>query len=180
MGPTRGAEHSDAAATDTCQNRLSVNATTGLAAGSAKARNSRSQGQDAHAPMLKWKAGKTMIDFDRDTAFAARMLDVLTARTKAATHNIANQNVPGFKRYVVRFEDMLRQAQADAQGSGQAVDETAIEPVTERDASGPPDQNNVILMDELSTLGKTSLLHDVMTRRVGSYFAGLNKAIFGR
>ena len=29
-------------------------------------------------------------------------------------------------------------------------------------------------------LGKTSLLHDVMTRRVGSYFATINKAIFGR
>jgi hypothetical protein len=51
-----------------------------------------------------------MIDFDRDTAFSERMLDVLGARTKAAIHNVANQNVPGFKRYVVRFEDLLKQA----------------------------------------------------------------------
>jgi hypothetical protein len=35
-------------------------------------------------------------------------------------------------------------------------------------------------MEELSILGKTSLLHDVMTRRAGSYFSTLNKAIFGR
>lgn len=115
-----------------------------------------------------------MIDFDRDTAFTQRMLDVLGARTKATLHNVANQNVPGFKRYVVRFEDMLR----DAQSGGRSGDD--VEPVTERDLSGSPDQNNVVLLEELAMLGKTALLHDVMTRRAGSYFATLNKAILGR
>lgn len=115
-----------------------------------------------------------MIDFDGDTAFTQRMLDVLGRRTKAALHNIANQNVPGFKRYVVRFEDLLRQARASGK------DEAAVEPVVERDLSGPPGANNVVLMEELSMLGKTSLLHDVMTRRAGGYYATLNKAILGR
>lgn len=115
-----------------------------------------------------------MIDFDRDTAFTQRMLDVLGARTKAALHNVANQNVPGFKRYAVRFEDMLREAQA----VGRAGDD--VEAVTERDLSGPPGQNNVVLLEELAILGKTALLHDVMTRRAGSHFATLNKAILGR
>lgn len=115
-----------------------------------------------------------MIDFDRDITFQQRMLDVLDARTKASLHNVANQNVPGFKRYVVRFEDLLRQAEAD----GKTAED--VEPVTERDQSGPPGQNNVVLMEELSMLGKTSLLHDLMTRRVGSYFSTLNKAVFGR
>ena len=45
-----------------------------------------------------------MIDFDRDTAFTQRLLDALDARAKASLHNIANQNVPGFKRQEVRFE----------------------------------------------------------------------------
>ncbi len=115
-----------------------------------------------------------MIDFDRDTAFAQRLLDVLGARTKAALHNVANQNVPGFKRYEVRFEDMLREAQAGGR------DGDDVEPVTERDLSGAPGQNNVVLLEELAILGKTALLHDVMTRRAGGYFATLNKAIFGR
>lgn len=115
-----------------------------------------------------------MIDFDRDIAFQRRMLDVLDARSKASIHNIANQNVPGFKRYVVRFEDLLR----DAQSTGGTAE--SVEPVTERDQSGPPGANNVVLMDELSILGKTSLLHDVMTRRVGGYFQTLNRAILGR
>ena len=89
-------------------------------------------------------------------------------------HNIANQHVEGFKRYSVRFEDMLR----DAQNNGQ--DLASVEPVTERDESGPPGQNNVVLMDELATLNKTSLLQDVMTRRIGGYYATINKAILGR
>lgn len=115
-----------------------------------------------------------MIDFDRDLSFQQRMLDVLDARTKASLHNVANQNTPGFKRYVVRFEDLLRDAEAEGRGSADVL------PVTERDTSGPPGQNNVVLMEELSMLGKTSLLHDMMTRRVGSYFSTLNKAIHGR
>jgi flagellar basal-body rod protein FlgB len=115
-----------------------------------------------------------MIDFDRDTAFTQRMLDVLTRRTKATLHNIANQNVPGFKRYEVRFEDLLQQARKQGQS------EDTVAPVVRRDESGPPGVNNVVLMEELALLGKTSLLHDVMTRRAGSYFATLNKAILGR
>jgi flagellar basal body rod protein FlgB len=115
-----------------------------------------------------------MIDFDRDLTFQRRMLDVLDARTKASLHNVANQNTPGFKRYVVQFEDLLREAQND----GRPLD--SVEPVTERDRSGPVGQNNVALQEELSILGKTSLLHDLMTRRVGSYFSTLNKAVLGR
>lgn len=119
-----------------------------------------------------------MIDFDRDTAFTQKMLDVLTARTKACMHNVANQNVAGFKRYEVRFEEKLRAAEA----AGRDIDENLgkIEPETHRDLSGPPGINNVVLMEELAILGKTQLLHDVMTRRAGSYFSTLNKAIFGR
>jgi flagellar basal body rod protein FlgB len=115
-----------------------------------------------------------MIDFDRDISFQRRMLDVLDARSKAGLHNLANQEVAGFKRYVVRFEDLLQKAEAD----GASGDE--VEPVTERDMSGRPGANNVVVMEELAMLGKTSLLHDLMTRRVGSYFATLNKAAVGR
>ena len=118
-----------------------------------------------------------MIDLDRDTAFASKMLDVLSLRTKTAIHNIANQNVPGFKRSEVHFEDALREAQ---QQQGEGVDVNTIEPELVRDNSGAPDQNNVVLMEELAILGKTSMLHDVMTRRAGSYYSTLNKAIFGR
>lgn len=115
-----------------------------------------------------------MIDFDRDTAFSQKMLDVLSMRTKAAIHNVANQHVPGYKRLEVSFEDRLREAQARGQ------DADAVTPELQRDESGEPGQNNVVLMEELAILGKASLVHEVVTRRVGSYFSTLNKAIFGR
>lgn len=119
-----------------------------------------------------------MIDFDRDISFQRRMLDVLDARSKAGLHNLANQDVAGFKRYVVRFEDLLKQAETGGGSGGSAAED--VEPVTERDQSGRPGANNVVVMEELAMLGKTSLMHDLMTRRVGSYFATLNKAVVGR
>jgi len=115
-----------------------------------------------------------MIDFDRDTAFAEKVLDAMAVRARVAMHNIANQNVPGFKRYQVQFEDLLR----DAQDGGRPV--ANVDPVVSRDESGAPGQNNVQLMDEMATLDKVRLLHDVFTRRLGGNFNQLNRAIFGR
>ena len=115
-----------------------------------------------------------MIDFDKDTAFTQQVLDALTARSKMVLHNIANQNTKGFKRYEVRFEDLL----ADATRKGDELH--SVQHTIVRDTSGNAGQNNVVLMEELALLGKTSLLQDAMTRRIGGYTSKLNKAIFGR
>lgn len=115
-----------------------------------------------------------MFDFDKDIAFTTKVLDALTARSKLALHNIANQDTKGFKRYEVRFEDFLRDAQREGKPLGE------VEHQVVRDTSGDPGVNNVVLMDELALLGKTALLHDAMTRRLGNYTSVLNKAIFGR
>ena len=115
-----------------------------------------------------------MIDSTSDTAFTQHALDALTKRTQAALHNIANQNVEGFKRYTVRFEDKLREA-IDAGES-----EASVEATVERDTSGPVGANNVVLMEELALLGKTQIMHDYMLRRAAGYFSSINKAIQGR
>ena len=115
-----------------------------------------------------------MLDTNGETAFTQHTLDALQARAKAAIHNIANQNVEGFKRYEVKFEEMLREAVA----AGENV--ASVESVVQRDTSGPRGQNNVVLMEELAVLGKTELMHDYMLRKAGGYFKNLNKAIYGR
>lgn len=115
-----------------------------------------------------------MIDFDRDTALSQKLLDALDARAKASMQNIANQNTPGYKRHEVRFEELLRKELA---GGGSIENVT---PVTTRDESGGPGENNVSLVEETALLDKTKLMHEFATRRVGSYFNSLNKAIFGR
>jgi flagellar basal-body rod protein FlgB len=115
-----------------------------------------------------------MIDLDRDTALTHKLLDVLDLRARTAQHNIANQNTPGFKRYTVRFEDLLRD---QLQRGG---DPGAVQPQVERDESGPPEQNNVDLVEESTLLDKVRLVQEFVTRRAGSYFSTLNRAIFGR
>ncbi|MFK7739095.1 MAG: flagellar basal body rod protein FlgB [Planctomycetota bacterium] len=115
-----------------------------------------------------------MIDVNSDTAFTHHTLDALSARSQAAIHNIANQNVAGFKRFEVQFEDLLRDAVADGEKEG------SVEHLVARDESGPPGANNVVLMEELTMLGKTQLMHDYMLRRAAGYFSTVNKAIFGR
>lgn len=115
-----------------------------------------------------------MFDINGETAFTHHTLDALQARAKAAIHNIANQNVEGFKRYEVRFEDLLREAVEEGKK------ESSVEAVVQRDTSGAPGQNNVVLMDELALIGKTELMHDYMLRRAGGYFKTMNKAIYGR
>ena len=44
----------------------------------------------------------------------------------------------------------------------------------------PKGVNNVSLVEEAALLDKTKLLHEFATRRMGSYFGTINKAIFGR
>lgn len=115
-----------------------------------------------------------MINFDRETAFTHKVLDAIAVRTRVAMHNMANQNVPGYKRYQVRFEELLR----NASERDRPLHE--VEPVVERDLSGAPGQNNVSLMEEMAVLEKTRLLHDLFTRRAGGFFSHVNRAIFGR
>ena len=114
-----------------------------------------------------------MIDFDKGLGVSTRVLDALAVRAKVILHNIANQNTPGYKRYTVSFEDRLRAAHEAKQ------DETEVYPVVSRDTSGARGQNNVSPMEELGTLEKVKMLQEIFTRRVGSYFQHLNKAIRG-
>lgn len=115
-----------------------------------------------------------MIDIDRDLAFTGRVLDAVAVRSKVALHNLANQNVPGFKRYEVRFEELLRQAKEQGRELAEVGPEVA------RDESGAIGQNNVSLLEEVTLLDKVRLLHELFSRRAGSHFATLNKAILGR
>ena len=115
-----------------------------------------------------------MIDFDRGLGISMRVLDATAVRTRVILHNIANQHTPGYKRYQVRFEELLR----DAQAAGKHGSE--VHPEVVRDESGPPGENNVSVIEELALLEKVALIHDLFTRRAGGYFSHLNKAIIGR
>jgi len=111
---------------------------------------------------------------DLDLGVTQQVLDALAARSKVVMHNIANQNTPGYKRYRVQFEELMR----DAHAAGR--DGSEVTPRIVRDESGPPGVNNVSIMEEMALLGKVSLLHDVFSRRAAGYFNHMNQAIRGR
>lgn len=115
-----------------------------------------------------------MLDFDAELGVTQRVLDAAAIRARVILHNIANQNTPGFKRFVVSFEDRLREAQRDGRPASE------VEPVVERDRSGPPGRNNVDAVEETALLEKVQLVNDIFTRRAGGYFQRLNAAIRGR
>ncbi len=115
-----------------------------------------------------------MFDPVSDTAFAHRVLDAIAMRMRVAMHNLTNKNTDGYKRYVVHFEDELRNALEN--GS----DFKAVHPRITRDESGGPGVNNVSEFDEMAIMEKTRALHEIYSKRVGGYFRSVNRAIHGR
>jgi flagellar basal-body rod protein FlgB len=114
-----------------------------------------------------------MLNWDGLTG-AQRVLDAMALRADVISHNVANQNTPGFKRFEVVFEEQLRAARE------KGGDADAVVPFARRDESGPAGVNNVSVVDELALLEKVRLMYEVFARRVGSYFGQLNKAVLGR
>lgn len=112
-----------------------------------------------------------MPNLDRDLGADLRVLDAMALRARVALHNLANQDTPGFKRYEVRFEDLLRQTERQRGARSEVL------PEVERVETGPPDANNVDSSDELLTLMKARLSQQLYLRRVSGHFSRLRMAI---
>ncbi len=85
-----------------------------------------------------------------------RLMSASALRAKVLSENIANQNVPGYKRQFVRFEDLL--AEKLAHGA-RSLD--GVVPKIETDFATPasPDGNNVSLEVEANAMRENSLLY---------------------
>jgi flagellar basal-body rod protein FlgB len=85
-----------------------------------------------------------------------------TLRAKVLSENIANQNVPGYKRRVVRFEELLADELARAKATGQTGSLAGITPRIDTDKATPssPDGNNVSLELENNAMRENWLLYE--------------------
>ena len=85
-----------------------------------------------------------------------RLMSASTLRARVLSENIANQNVPGYKRRVVRFEELL--ANQLAHGKGPA----GVVPRIDTDTASPssPDGNNVSLELESNAMRENFLLYE--------------------
>jgi flagellar basal-body rod protein FlgB len=85
-----------------------------------------------------------------------RLMSASSLRARVLSENIANQNVPGYKRQVVRFEELL--AEQLSHGA-RSLDE--VVPKIEVDEASPasPDGNNVSLEVESNAMRENALLY---------------------
>ena len=91
-----------------------------------------------------------------------RLMSASTLRAKVLSENIANQNVPGYKRRVVRFEELLADKLAHAAATGKEGSLSEVAPRIDTDTATPssPDGNNVSLELENNAMRENWLLYE--------------------
>ena len=88
-----------------------------------------------------------------------RLLEASALRSRVIANNVANQNTPGYRREVVRFEDLVGARMREGR-------ETAdLAPLVTTDELTPPrpDGNNVNLELELNAARENRLLYESYT-----------------
>lgn len=87
-----------------------------------------------------------------------KLMSATSLRGSVIASNIANQNVPGYKRQFVRFEELLNARIARGEG-----DLAALQPevVTDTTTSGGIDGNNVNLEQETNAARENRLLFEL-------------------
>ena len=108
------------------------------------------------------------------TDLLARLLAASELRAKVISSNIANANTPGYKRQIVEFEDLLREALLD--GSDRA-DRVEPEVLFDELTPGRPDGNNVSLELELNSMRENQLLYETYAAILQGRFQMLRTAI---
>lgn len=107
------------------------------------------------------------------------LLDASALRARVIAGNVANQNTPGFRRQVVRFEELLRDAVARKQAP---TDIASIQPTVAEDTLTPgrADGNNVSLELEMSAMRQNRLLYEMYSTIHASRSHLIQSAIEGR
>jgi flagellar basal-body rod protein FlgB len=113
---------------------------------------------------------------DPTARLLGRLMDAASLRARILAGNVANQNTPGYRRQVVRFEELLRGALA--KGAGQRELER-VAPQVEPDTLTPgrADGNNVSLELEVSAMRQNRLAYEMYAAIRGSRSELLRSAI---
>lgn len=106
-------------------------------------------------------------------------MQAAAVRDGVIANNIANVDTPGFKRSVVRFEDMLAEAITDFQKTGR-LDIASLRPqiMIEFDALNYRiDENNVDIEFEMAQLFQNHMRLNVITSGIMHHYRTVNMAI---
>lgn len=103
-------------------------------------------------------------------------LDRTTTRHALLTENLANVNVPGYKRRDVDFGVALEQASGTQDDLGGIGAKLGANPIYEQGAVRV-DGNGVDLEHEIVSLGETELRYEMLTEMTSRFFGGLKNVI---
>ncbi len=105
----------------------------------------------------------------------SRLLSAAAMRDRVLAENIANQNVPGYQRRVVSFEETLRERMLAGRSSTDVTPELLI------DTKSPagPDGNNVSLELETNAMRENRLAYEmyatILQSRMGLAMAAVSE-----
>ena len=111
------------------------------------------------------------------TALMGRLMDATAIRHDVLTHNLANQNTPGFRRKTVQFETLLQDAQLRGDEAAAGI---VPEVVEDHLTPTGPDGNNVNLELEHNAIRENELLFNTYAAIMRSNFDLMQSAIKSR
>ncbi len=103
-----------------------------------------------------------------------RLLNASSLRGRMIQGNLANENVPGYKRQTVQFEDRLVKAMRSGSGDTSRIEPEVV--VDELSPSGP-DGNNVNLELEMNAMRENRLSYETYATILESHLRLLETAI---
>ena len=111
-----------------------------------------------------------------DSKLLLKLLSATSLRAKVLANNVANQNVPGFKRQEVKFEELL--AKEIDRGS-QSFERLEPEVVTDLESKARADGNNVDMEAEMTALRENRLLYELYAGILSGQGRMMQAAIHG-
>lgn len=122
----------------------------------------------------------------KNTTLLEKSIDAAVMRNEVHNQNIANVDTPGYKKKIVRFEELFNEQQAVTQkGTRTHPRHIPIEPhgldptVVEENAWGVArlDQNDVDINVEMAALAKNTIQYNTLIQRLNGKFSTLKNVI---
>jgi flagellar basal-body rod protein FlgB len=122
------------------------------------------------------------------TQILERALDAAWLRNEIISHNIANADTPGYKKYQVRFEDELKAAMANRITGKKTRDKhmdigtasiNEVAPRIERSdyTKMRVDENNVDMDIEMANLAKNTIIYNTLIQKISGDFRRIKNVI---
>jgi flagellar basal-body rod protein FlgB len=130
-----------------------------------------------------------MINNIYDTAnFLQKALDGSWLRNKVISNNIAGENIPGFKRSSVNFEELLANALGDKDFKLTRTNDKHVCGIDKEENFQPriikhknyslrSDGNNVNINTEMAGLAKNSIYYDALVKEVADEYEKIKNVI---